>query len=148
MKYKVGDKVRIKSLDWYNEHQEGGNVKCKTNTFIKSMSKYCGKEATIIYVNGLAYAIDLDGSVCFWTDDMFEGLVVEDSDFVHIENPEILVEDSYNTTDWEQRRFELVKALMSGGLDSLYKISDKPAEIINECIIVADEAIKQLRKRE
>ena len=39
MNYKVGDKVRIKSLDWYNKNKEKMNP---------TVACYCGKEFTII----------------------------------------------------------------------------------------------------
>lgn len=44
---KVGDTVRIKSIDWYNQNKnaEGAvNVFC---TFTRCMSEYCGKEYEI-----------------------------------------------------------------------------------------------------
>ena len=62
MKYKVGDKVRIKSLDWYNEKKryETGNVYLSMS-FVANMSKYCGQVATIIKASGRnEYKIDLD----------------------------------------------------------------------------------------
>lgn len=48
MKYKVGDKVRIKSLDWYNTFKdEDGVVDCGQWCFDKKMSRFCGKIVTI-----------------------------------------------------------------------------------------------------
>lgn len=74
MKYKVGDKVRVKSLDWYNSNKEyydnrvcGGNL-----YFVNNMTKYCGKEATIIEVINDFYHIDLDNKYWKWSDYMFE----------------------------------------------------------------------------
>ena len=48
MKYKVGDKVRIKSLEWYeaNKGKYDAVYYCDF-PFVKSMSQYCGKELTI-----------------------------------------------------------------------------------------------------
>ena len=49
MKYKVGDKVKIRSLDWYNANKtEGVEVFLEGSVFLQLMSKYCGKVATII----------------------------------------------------------------------------------------------------
>ena len=49
MEYKVGDKVRVKSLDWYNEHENG--KRCFQTTgycnFVYEMKEYCGKVFTI-----------------------------------------------------------------------------------------------------
>ena len=48
MKYKPGDKVRIKSLEWYeaNKGKYDAVYYCDF-PFVKSMSQYCGKELTI-----------------------------------------------------------------------------------------------------
>lgn len=49
MKYKVGDKVRIKSKEWYEENRNTyGDVDDDSAVFNSSMEKYCGREATII----------------------------------------------------------------------------------------------------
>ena len=75
MKYKVGDKVKIKSLEWYNskkEYEYGFYV--NSVFFDKDMSDYCSKTAVITNVNenSLYYKIDIDrGSWC-WYDWMFE----------------------------------------------------------------------------
>ena len=71
-KYKIGDKVRIKSLDWYNSNKDetdeifGGYV-----NFTELMSKDCGKECEIRYVfpNGIYL---LEGNIWCWADWMFE----------------------------------------------------------------------------
>lgn len=48
MKYKVGDKVKIKSLDWYNTFKDDdGIVDCGQWYFDKKMSRFCGKIVTI-----------------------------------------------------------------------------------------------------
>ena len=40
LKYKVGDKVRIKDIDWYNENKdEFDEVKCGKTIFIPDMVK-------------------------------------------------------------------------------------------------------------
>ena len=79
-KYKIGQKVRVKSIDWYNNNQDSfgcvsiGNKKPK---FTYSMSKYCGLVLTIddhSEYEGEYYMIEDDG-VYTWTDEMFEGVV-------------------------------------------------------------------------
>ena len=48
MKYKVGDKVLIKSLDWYNENKNKyGNINCGYMSFTSDMTIYCGAVLTI-----------------------------------------------------------------------------------------------------
>lgn len=82
MKYKVGDKVRVKSIEWYDKNKEAdGPVKLFEGNynFIKSMSKYCGRIVTICrvdYVGGF-YDIVEDNGKSFWTDEMFEGKIEE-----------------------------------------------------------------------
>ena len=94
MKYKVGDKVRIKSLDWYNENKnEYGNVEFSTHVFVPRMSKYCGMIVTIEDVfedtdGNVAYYVD--GIDWDWTDEMIEGLVEE----------EIKSEPKFHISDW------------------------------------------------
>ena len=78
--YKVGDKVRIKSLDWYNENKSKitGIIYGPVN-FIECMSKHCGQVATIIEAVGDLYKISLDDGLDDWSGNMFEGLVEEET---------------------------------------------------------------------
>lgn len=73
MKYKVGDKVRIKSLEWYEKHHDcRGCVGVGSEAFVSSMVEYCGKEAIITRVNKTSYKIDIDGQYHNWSEGMFE----------------------------------------------------------------------------
>ena len=73
MKYKVGDKVKIRSLEWYNENKdECGVVFVDKQSFVKEMSEYCGMQANINYASEYRYSIDLDDGEWSWTDEMFE----------------------------------------------------------------------------
>ena len=90
---KVGDKVMIKSIQWYKEllndprnpinYRESGSISDDIVAFgfAKSMSKYCGKVATIrtaYYSRTIpVYRIDLDNSSYFWAAYMFEDLSTE-----------------------------------------------------------------------
>ena len=44
-KFKVGDVVKVKSLDWYNKHKgENGYIIVERNhPFTEEMKKFCGK---------------------------------------------------------------------------------------------------------
>ena len=84
MKYKVGDKVRIKSLDWYNENKdENGNIRFRISQavypifFSKIMSEFCGKIVTVKKINDGSYYMKETSNCEFWTDEMIEGLVEE-----------------------------------------------------------------------
>lgn len=81
-KYKIGQHVRVKSIDWYNNNQDSfgcvsiGHLKPK---FTYGMSKYCGLVLTIndhSEYEGEYYMIEDDGKYT-WTDEMFEGVVDE-----------------------------------------------------------------------
>ena len=79
MKYKVGDKVRVKSLDWYNEcKNEYGAVPFRVKghsypVFLsRLMSNLCGQLVTIDEVLKDGYYIKEDNNNAFWIDDMFE----------------------------------------------------------------------------
>ena len=83
MKYKIGDKVRIKSLDWYNENKNKCGTIYTSNgfCFCDDMAKYCGDIMKIIDIivdpkdsNQGYYIMD---NVKKWTDEMIEGLVEE-----------------------------------------------------------------------
>ena len=96
MKYKVGDKVRIKSLDWYNENKNRYgdiNYGCETEIlFTSEMSSFCGQVATITrvrYIGGVRfYHLAEDKEVHLWVNLMFEGLVEEESLTPPLKHPE------------------------------------------------------------
>lgn len=80
MKYKVGDKVKIKSLDWYNDNKDYyGNVECGFYYFIEEMTKYCGKILTIGEVYRNVYEVQEDENF-IWTDDMFDSKIENHDD--------------------------------------------------------------------
>lgn len=113
MKYKAGDKVRIKSLDWYYQNRDRmEQVDCGNACFIRSMTTLCEKIVTISSVVPTleVYRIKEDDGVFNWTDEMFEGLVEEETydflktdksnlpslnDFMDMLNNEIKLPDGY-----------------------------------------------------
>ena len=93
MKYKVGDKVRIKSLEWYNENKNAYmNVAHDdySNSFVQLMADYCGMEANITEVEGSYYILDVDNGDWWWKDFMFEEPLVDDSNYEQLK--EIAIE--------------------------------------------------------
>ena len=85
MKYKVGDRVKIKSIDWYNENKDAnGDVDCGSQLFIKTMIKFCGKVLTISQVDHEDDYYNIEEDTKFvLTDDMIEGLAEENSTTVN-----------------------------------------------------------------
>ena len=73
MIYNVGDKVRIKSKEWYDENKdEDGNVNIPF-LFNSEMSYYCGEITTITKIEKYSYyRIYLDGEKWNWSDEMFD----------------------------------------------------------------------------
>lgn len=73
MKYKVGDRVAVKSRKWYDENKdEYGIIQIGTDTFVRSMSKFCGGTVTISQLKNKSYLIEGDPDKFHWYDDMFE----------------------------------------------------------------------------
>ena len=79
MKYKVGDKVLIKSVDKNRDKIE--QVDCSGTCFIKSMVTFCGQVVTISSVQPSLefYHIKEDDGTFFWTDEMIEGIFSEEN---------------------------------------------------------------------
>lgn len=73
MKYKVGDKVTIKSREWYEKNKDGsGDINCGENFFMKDMAQYTGRNAVVTMVYNHCYDIDIDNGRWSWTGEMFE----------------------------------------------------------------------------
>lgn len=79
MKYKPGDKVKIKSLEWYKANECSGRVMCDGLAFLEMMTIWCGKELTIdlIYTDdrGSGYIMKEPHIQWRFTDGMIEDLV-------------------------------------------------------------------------
>lgn len=71
MKYKVGDKVRVRS-----DLQINGSY--GAYTFVSEMSDYKGSVVAISEVYLTCYCIEEDKGIWSWTDEMFEGLADEE----------------------------------------------------------------------
>jgi hypothetical protein len=90
MKYKVGQKVLIKNLDWYNLNKdEDGDVPCNCNIlFLAKNKKYLGTTQTVEtvyicegqYVGNYIYKLKGIENTD-WTDDMIEGVEEETPKF-------------------------------------------------------------------
>ena len=80
MKFKVGDKVKIKSLDWYNANKdEEGNIIFEKNGYYVYFSKYdveyCGKVMTISDISNNCYIFKESQMSYLYCDEMIECLV-------------------------------------------------------------------------
>ena len=86
LKYKVGDKVRIKSIEWYNENNVNGDDILENIgifSFFPYMAKFCGQVLTIKDVRITYYTMEETDYYTCWTDEMIEGLVEEETKPIH-----------------------------------------------------------------
>lgn len=77
LKYKVGDKVRIKSKGWYlSTVKASEGVMGGTFPFEDRMSEFCGKETRVAKIETCAlgefYALEIDGLSYAWEDWMLD----------------------------------------------------------------------------
>ena len=80
MKYKVGDKVLIKDINWYNKNKdEDGDISCGEFIFVSHMSKFCGKILTIdvVFEDG-TYLMKEDTDGFVFTNEMFDTFAEEE----------------------------------------------------------------------
>lgn len=101
MRYKVGDRVRIKSLHWYEANSNVWGVVCFSDIpyFISSMKQYCSKVMTIAEIKNGVYYMKEDKSEFVWVDKMIEGLVEDSPDketktFYFVREPDHMIECS------------------------------------------------------
>ena len=74
MEYKVGDKVRIQPLEWYQKEIEKEDCYNIFDIF------WCSHEMTISKIEKSQYLMEEDGQEFYWTDEMIEGLVEEENE--------------------------------------------------------------------
>lgn len=86
MKYKPGDKVRIKSLDWYEANKCDGLVMCDGIAFPQMMTDWCGKELTID---------------CIFTDERGSGYIMKETN-IHWRFTDGMIEDSIDDEPQER----------------------------------------------
>ena len=121
--YKVGDKVKVKSLDWYNKNKDKhGSVDVSEETFVREMSTHCGKFATVTRIFEdryyCYYCLDVDEECYSWTDEMFEDEISNYNSVWEFGNLFIIVNekdkkvfpDFYTTReDAEKKLWEIIK---------------------------------------
>ena len=81
MMYKIGDRVRLKGLDWYNANKNSdGCVVISDNgymynlLFTKNDAQYCGKVFTISDIVDGAYVFEEMDTGYYYCDEMIAGL--------------------------------------------------------------------------
>ena len=147
MRFKVGNRVRIKSLDWYiSNKNKFGKVWTKSLDgeslicFDSDMIPYCGMETVVFSVERENYALkDIPYA---WTDEMIEGLVEKSVSI------DVAVEET--TKDISDK---VVDTLMGGlmvdksfNLPQGYIFKDENGNVINATKIVLEKKKKEYPK--
>jgi hypothetical protein len=116
MKYKAGDRVRIRSKEWIDAQEKGWNG--AIGGFVKDMFQYAGMEAVIQRVRNGWYVLDIDDREWNWTEDML------DPDYTPADRPLSLKDEPLSPED-------AIQAMIDG--ETLYN------EDGDECRWVNDE---------
>lgn len=103
MRFKVGDRVQIKSLDWYNKNKSKshGTVACGDKYFEYDMREWCGKIMTILTAYQTCYIMQEDGAKDLWTDEMIEGLAEDAGEF----DPQKVKYRNTDTVEFKSKRW-------------------------------------------
>ena len=114
MKYKVGDKVKVKSREWYNKNKNKyGAINCSDMAYFQpTMSKFCENILTIKNIDKIINAYKVEENDYYWVDDMFEGLienttqpVVKNIIFSYADKVELHLGDDYEIVVEDGRVF-------------------------------------------
>ena len=126
MKYKIGDRVRLKSIDWYHANKNGDGCVVISDdgylynfVFTKNDAQYCGKVFTISDIVDGAYVFEEMETGYYYCDEMIDGL-----------------EDETIPTDYLKISYELFHKLPSQQIVPV-KIEDIPnkiAEILSKVL--------------
>ena len=153
MRFKVGDRVRIKSLDWYNENKdEYGYVRCIDSLFTPEHSKYCGCEFTISHITEFripSYVMDNNGHE--WTDEMIEGFVEEENVLNKWTGLKVELELSKSVIGVSNVESLHGERFMSGFVKAIippegYQFVDENGNVINTTKIVLEKKKKEYPK--
>ena len=150
MKYKPLDKVRIKSLDWYNMHcDDAGNVDCGCEIFEKDMKPYLGKVFTIHrIVDNSKYEMEEAFDFFLFTDEMIECKVEEENTLS--QNAKLVSErfsEYVNPSEVKYAQDTITKMLLQGAnIPNEYILKDESGNIINATKIVLEKKKKEYPK--
>ena len=128
MKYKVGDKVKVKSLDWYNENNIENGFEIDDVRFDPDMCKYCGKTAIITVESKVYYKLSIDSGEWFWYDWMLE-------------------DEHTSSEQIKEKRFQAACSAMNGIVSGLMQSDEwhgwTDKYIAERSYLLADELLKQ-----
>lgn len=138
-KFKVGDVVKVKSLDWYNKHKgENGYIIVERNhPFTEEMKEFCGKYFCIndisengIYFKGISDFVFYDWMI---EDQVYElkevDLLKEEVD---IKDPKFFTKNFVPFSFWKENKVILPDVTFQ----PFQKVLVKDKESINDCFTV------------
>ena len=145
MKYKVGDKVRIHSKEWYDKHKdECGNI--KGAFFDKERAKFCGTVQTIAstaYVSSsgkIIYAVE--DAYEFIGEEAIEGLAEEEQELS--QNAKLVsrrFSEDVTVSEFKHAQDEIMKMLLQGAINvpEGYEFRDENGNIIEAKVITLEK---------
>ena len=147
MKFKLGDKVRVKSLEWYDTmiKDYSGCIRYNNESFVENMKTHCGKEAVVELVGKDYYSLDIDRGFWSWYDWMLEDETqlsnTESTDFEKtlqkmLETYKAKNADYGNSFDKTLNEFGLVAATvrLSDKMDRIKMLTKNEAKVLDESI--------------
>ena len=145
-KFKVGDVVKVKSLDWYDKHKgENGYIIVERNhPFTEEMKEFCGKYFCIndisengIYFNGISDFVFYDWMI---EDQVYELKEVNLSkEEVDIKDPKFFTKNFVPFSFWKESKIILPiykVVLPDVTFQPFQKVLVKDIESINDCFTV------------
>lgn len=94
MKFKLGDKVKVKSLEWYDTmiKDDSGGIRYNNESFVENMKTHCGKEAVVVKLGEDYYSLDIDRGFWSWYDWMLEDDPIQEEEC----NPQFADDEDIN----------------------------------------------------
>ena len=138
MKYKVGDKVKVKSLEWHDAmiKDNSGCIRYNKESFVGSMKKHCGKEAVVVALGKDYYSLDIDRGLWSWYDWALE-------DEFEVQKDKDLIPNVLNAESLEEKRFHAACCAMNGILSTEYSKPIPNDKIVQMSYMLADELLRQ-----
>ena len=153
MEYQVGDKVLIKSIDWYSKNKDiDGDVSCGDYIFVSYMSVFCGKILTIdvVFEDG-TYLMKEDTDGFVFTNEMIEGLVEEETVLNKWNGLKVELELSKSVIGVSNIESLHGERFMSGFIKAIippegYQFVDENGNVINATKIVLEKKKRSIRR--
>lgn len=98
MKHKVGDKIKIKSIEWYmNNANDNGDIQCGEICFTKRMMCICGKTLTVKGIGTLGYNGEVEYYITHDYPFMITDEMLDSEQFVYMDGNKSSLKQIKNT---------------------------------------------------